>query len=198
MDDTVIRKRFVDSVEEFLRTWKFFDGVDIDWEFPGGKGANPNLGDPEIDGHTYLTLMQELRSMLDRLSNDTGKSYQLTSAISAGDDKIAVVDYTTAQESMDYIFIMTYDFNGAFNLNKLGHHTNLWAPAWEPDVQYLPTRRWYFWIKMLHPVNCIGCCMYGRGWSGVQAGKDGNPFTGKAWSSQGHLGKWRVGLLGYS
>lgn len=35
MHDSAIRARFVSSVKEFLKTWKFFDGVDIDWEFPG-------------------------------------------------------------------------------------------------------------------------------------------------------------------
>ena len=34
------RKTFVDSMEEYLKTWKFYDGVDIDWEYPGGYGAN--------------------------------------------------------------------------------------------------------------------------------------------------------------
>ncbi|WP_250131536.1 glycosyl hydrolase family 18 protein, partial [Serratia marcescens] len=77
------RDRFVGSVKEFLQTWKFFDGVDIDWEFPGGNGANPNLGSPQ-DGETYVLLMKELRAMLDQLSAETGRKYELTSAISAG------------------------------------------------------------------------------------------------------------------
>lgn len=33
MGDPAIRARFVSSVKEFLQTRKFFDGVDIDWEF---------------------------------------------------------------------------------------------------------------------------------------------------------------------
>ena len=74
---------FVASVKEFLQTWKFFDGVDIDWEFPGGQGANPSLGNPS-DGATYVVLMQELRAMLDELEAETGRQYELTSAISAG------------------------------------------------------------------------------------------------------------------
>ena len=109
MGDKVKRDRFVGSVKEFLQTWKFFDGVDIDWEFPGGKGANPNLGSPQ-DGETYVLLMKELRAMLDQLSAETGRKYELTSAISAGKDKIDKVAYNVAQNSMDHIFLMSYDF----------------------------------------------------------------------------------------
>lgn len=40
LGDKTKRDRFVASVREFLKTWKFFDGVDIDWEFPGGGGES--------------------------------------------------------------------------------------------------------------------------------------------------------------
>ncbi|MGL5669316.1 MAG: chitinase N-terminal domain-containing protein, partial [Shewanella sp.] len=124
LGDKTKRDTFVASVKEFLQTWKFFDGVDIDWEFPGGSGANPSLGNAN-DGQTYVTLMRELRAMLDELSAETGRSYELTSAISAGGDKIAKVDYQAAQQYMDYIFLMSYDFNGGWTNTELGHQTNL-------------------------------------------------------------------------
>ncbi|MGB7996372.1 MAG: chitinase N-terminal domain-containing protein, partial [Photobacterium halotolerans] len=57
--DKAKRDVFVASVKKFLQTWKFFDGVDIDWEFPGGKGANTTLGDPVNDGPAYVALMRE-------------------------------------------------------------------------------------------------------------------------------------------
>lgn len=57
------RDVFVASMKKFLKTWKFYDGVDIDWEFPGGSGASPTLGDPINDGPAYVALMQELRTM---------------------------------------------------------------------------------------------------------------------------------------
>ena len=41
LGDKTKRDTFVASVKEFLQTWKFFDGVDIDWEFPGGQGPTP-------------------------------------------------------------------------------------------------------------------------------------------------------------
>ncbi len=75
------RDVFVGSMKKFLKTWKFYDGVDIDWEFPGGDGASPTLGDPTKDGPAYVALIQELRTMLNQLEAETARTYELTSAI---------------------------------------------------------------------------------------------------------------------
>jgi chitinase len=197
MGDKNIRKRFIDSVEEFLRTWKFFDGVDIDWEFPGGQGANPDLGDPNTDGNTYLALVKELRVMLDRLSQETGKTYQLTSAISAGNDKIEVVDYQQSQAFLDHIFIMTYDFHGAWSNTTLGHQTNLYAPAWKPDVQYTADKGVTALLTqgVIPEKIILGAAMYGRGWTGVHDIQGNNPFTGMATGPV--KGTWEKGVVDY-
>ncbi|XP_060806001.1 chitinase A-like isoform X1 [Amyelois transitella] len=190
------RDRFVASVKDFLETWKFFDGVDIDWEFPGGKGANPNLGSPK-DGDVYVSLMKELREMLNELSAETGKKYELTSAISAGWDKIQVVNYKEAQKYMDHIFFMSYDFKGAWSNDTLGHQTSLYAPAWKPKETYTTD----FGVKYLlaQGVNpkkiIVGVAMYGRGWTGVQNYTDNNPFTGNATGPC--KGSWQDGVVDY-
>lgn len=194
--DKVKRKRFVDSVKDFLETWKFFDGVDIDWEFPGGKGANPDLGSPD-DGHIYVELMKELREMLNELSAKTGKKYELTSAISSGWDKIQVVDYKAAQQYMDHIFLMSYDFKGAWSNDTLGHQAALHAPAWNPKETYTTD----FGVKFLLAQGVspkkivVGVAMYGRGWTGVNGYKDGNPFTGVATGPV--KGTWQDGVVDY-
>ncbi|VBB14482.1 glycosyl hydrolase family 18 protein [Burkholderia stabilis] len=197
MHDPAKRKVFVDSTEQLLRTWKFFDGVDIDWEFPGGKGANGAIGDPGKDGTLYVTLMKELRQMLDRVSKDTGKTYELTSAIGAGKDKIDVVNYKEATKYMDYIFDMTYDYYGAFSLTELGHQTALYEPAWKPDTEY--TTHNSIRALLAQGVDSkklvVGAAMYGRGWTGVSGYTDGNPFTGTA---KGPVqGGWEPGILDY-
>lgn len=194
--DKTKRTRFVDSVKEFLQTWKFFDGVDIDWEFPGGKGANPTFGSPE-DGDVYVNLMKELREMLDELSHSTGRKYELTSAISAGWDKIQVVDYSKAQNYMDHIFLMSYDFKGAWSNDTLGHQTPLYAPEWNPKETYTTD----FGVKYLlaQGVNpkkiIVGVAMYGRGWTGVHGFEDNNPFTGNATGPV--KGTWQDGVVDY-
>lgn len=179
--DKTKRDTFVASVKEYLQTWKFFDGVDIDWEFPGGLGANPNLGSPS-DGETYVLLMKELRAMLDELSAETGRTYELTSAISAGGDKIAKVDYRAAQQYMNHIFLMSYDFNGAWTNTGLGHQTALYESSWDPNTKYTTDKG----VKALlgqgvEPGKVVvGAAMYGRGWTGVSGYQGNNPFTGTA------------------
>ena len=196
LGDKTKRDVFVASVKEFLQTWKFFDGVDIDWEFPGGSGANPSLGNAN-DGETYVTLMRELRAMLDELSAETGRSYELTSAISAGDDKIAKVDYQAAQQYMDYIFLMSYDFNGGWTNTELGHQTNLYEASWDPDTRYTTDKG----VKNLLAQGVtpgkivVGAAMYGRGWTGVNGYSGNNPFTGSATGKV--KGTWEDGVVDY-
>ncbi|MCS3459800.1 glycosyl hydrolase family 18 protein [Aeromonas sp. BIGb0445] len=196
LSDKTKRDTFVASVKEFLQTWKFFDGVDIDWEFPGGQGANPSLGGPN-DGATYVTLMKELRTMLDELEASTGRQYELTSAISAGGDKIAKVDYQAAQQYMDHIFLMSYDFNGAWTNTELGHQTNLFEASWDANTKYTTDKG----VKALLGQGVtpgkivVGAAMYGRGWTGVSGYQAGNPFTGTATGPV--KGTWENGVVDY-
>ncbi|MBZ6072164.1 glycosyl hydrolase family 18 protein [Aeromonas schubertii] len=196
LGDKSKRDTFVASVKEFLQTWKFFDGVDIDWEFPGGQGANPGLGGPN-DGQTYVTLMKELRAMLDELEAQTGRKYELTSAISAGGDKIAKVDYKAAQPYMDHIFLMSYDFNGAWSNTELGHQTNLYAASWDPATKYTTDKGVKAMLDQgVEPGKLVvGAAMYGRGWTGVSGYQAGNPFTGTATGPV--KGTWENGVVDY-
>ncbi|AIE47750.1 chitinase [Peridroma alphabaculovirus] len=197
MHDKAARQTFIDSVQEYLVTWKFFDGVDLDWEFPGGKGANPDVGNAERDRATYTTLLAELRAMLDALGAHQNRHYLLTSAISAGNDKIAVVDYTEAQKYLDLIFLMSYDFKGGWSLNELGHQTALYAPPWRPDEPYCADRAVEALLAQHVPKNKIvlGVAMYGRGWTGVASDDSDNPFLGTATGPV--PGTWEDGVVDY-
>ena len=192
------RTQFIDSVEEFLRTWKFFDGVDVDWEYPGGYGANPNLGNPLADRDTYLKLMKELRAMLDALEMETGREYELTSAISAEADKIARVDYTNAIQHLDYLFVMGYDFYGAWSNTELGHHAALFAGKADPTDDYNAHRGIQALLDQSVPASKIvlGVVMYGRGWTGVSGWTGNNHLTGRA-TGPVAKGPWEDGVWDY-
>ena len=200
LDNSANRGIFVSSVVDFLKTYTFFDGVDIDWEYPGGGGANGALGKAS-DGETYVLLMQDLRAALDSLSKETGKKYQVTSAIGAAPEKIARIDYAKASQSMDYIFMMTYDYYGAWDGN-LGHHAGIYdashaiKPNWNLDGA----------VKAMTQQNVpasklvAGVAMYGRGWQGVTGVEGNNPFTGQGGAplslAKGN-GHWEDGVLDY-
>ncbi|KJY84504.1 chitinase [Vibrio galatheae] len=215
------RDTFVASVKRFLTTWKFYDGVDIDWEFPGGGGAGAGLGDPVNDGPAYVALMQELRAMLDELEAASGRKYELTSAIGVGHDKLEDVDYADAVQYMDYIFAMTYDFYGGWN-NVVGHQTALYCGSFmrpgecdgtgvdENGEAYKgPAYTLDNAIKLLLAQGVpasklvLGAAMYGRGWEGVMPESLSDPSDPMTGVGNGKLkgstaqGVWEDGVIDY-
>ena len=113
------RATFINSVIEFLEEYTMFDGIDFDWEYPGGGGLAGNSARPE-DGANFSLLAAEMREALDQLGSETGREYTMSAALPGGHDKIANLDIPGLAESLDYMGIMTYDFYGAWQ-NTTGH-----------------------------------------------------------------------------
>ncbi|WP_230413431.1 glycosyl hydrolase family 18 protein [Zooshikella ganghwensis] len=189
------RATFVQSTIEFLKTYTFFDGIDIDWEFPGIPGANPDLGSPK-DKAAFTALMRELREALDELTQETGKQYQLTAATSAGPNKINNVDYAQVSHYVDYIFAMTYDFYGAWD-SVLGHHTGLYAAAHEKIPEFNAHDGIQNILEAGLPASklVLGAAMYGRGWTGIQGGQTSYPWDGT--NGKPIKGSWQPGVIDY-
>ncbi|WP_199775613.1 glycosyl hydrolase family 18 protein [Microbulbifer pacificus] len=122
--DPVRRKVFVDSIVHFLERYDF-DGVDIDWEYPGSDGAVVGMA-REDDGENYAILIRELRAGMDWLTQKTGKPYRLSSAIPAGLGRLQKIDWSEVHPYMDRLYAMTYDLTGAWE-RELSHHTPLYT-----------------------------------------------------------------------
>ncbi|MCK6264668.1 thrombospondin type 3 repeat-containing protein [Vibrio sp. ZSDE26] len=122
--DPVRRKVFVDSIVHFLERFEF-DGIDIDWEYPGSDGAVAGMARPD-DAETYAILIQELRAGMDWLTKKTGKPYRLSSAIPAGEGRLEKIDWSVVHPYMDRLYAMTYDITGAWE-RELSHHTPLYT-----------------------------------------------------------------------
>jgi chitinase len=105
------------------------DGVDIDWEYPGMVGDN-NTFRP-VDGENYTNLFRHLREQLDLLGAETGKQYFVTTAIGGSREFLQHTNMETAQKYLDYINLMSYDFDNTYD-NMSSHHQNLFAPANRP------------------------------------------------------------------
>ncbi|MDG2335366.1 MAG: glycoside hydrolase family 18 protein [Myxococcota bacterium] len=104
------RALFATSCADFMEAYSF-DGIDIDWEYPGGGGLAANTTRPE-DTENFTLLLQAVRAELDARGALSGRHYLLTIAAPAGAAKIANIEVEEIHGLLDFINVMTYDFNG--------------------------------------------------------------------------------------
>ncbi len=114
------RQTFVESVIAFIaRHDNVFDGVDIDWEFPGGSGLSPDLTKGYVqDRENFTALIKLLRT---RLTAEYGADFELSAALSASPAKLAAVDLNALRDEFTFINLMTYDLYGAWAKDP-SHH----------------------------------------------------------------------------
>lgn len=157
-----------------------FDGIDIDWEFVGVQGIGYNTVDPVNDKANHVLLMQEFRKQLDALSASTGKPYLLTEAIGIGYDKIGATDPGAYIKSLNWLNLMSYDYQGGWDAQgPTDHQANLYDDPASPrygKAGYVSTDGA---VKALAaagvPKNkmVVGIPFYGRGWTGVTNANNG-------------------------
>ncbi|NRB39485.1 MAG: hypothetical protein HRU20_13610 [Pseudomonadales bacterium] len=118
-NDANYRRIFVNSVVDFVRQEGVFDGIDIDWEFPGGSGATKGLSyGYEKDRDNFTALIKELRR---ELTANFGEQFELSAALSASPSKLASIDLNALKDDFTFINLMTYDLYGAWGKDP-GHH----------------------------------------------------------------------------
>lgn len=121
--DPAKRQTFISACLELIDDYDF-DGVDLDWEYPGYA---PNGGTPE-DKENFTLLIQELREALDDLSIQNGEEYLLTSCFGAPEERMQSIEWENILPLVDMVNLMTYDFHGSWDPES-NHHTPLYSPA---------------------------------------------------------------------
>jgi len=173
------RETFASSLVRFLDTYRMFDGIDFDWEYPGGGGLEGNSANPN-DGVAYADLLRVVRSRLDSLGARLGRRYGISVASPAGIDKIAAFNAAGLAPSVDHFNVMTYDFHGTWETTT-GHQAAFMADPAGYDVK---TAVQAYLAAGVDPKQIVvGAPLYTRGWSGVAGGGDGGyrePSSGKA------------------
>lgn len=160
------RARFARSAVRMLTTYAL-DGIDIDWEYPGLPGEG-NVYRPE-DRENFTLLLKALREHLDAQGARDGHRYLLTIAGGASAAYVAHTDLGAAQQYLDFVNIMTYDFAGSWS-DSTGHHTNLFpsAAAGAPAVDAASGVARYIAAGVPPEKIVLGVAFYGRWWAGVQ------------------------------
>ncbi|XP_059168600.1 acidic mammalian chitinase-like [Physella acuta] len=158
--DPALRAKFVDNSITFLRSRKF-DGLDMDWEYPGQRGS------PPADKNNLLFLMQELWLAYRDEALRTGQPrLLLTGALPAGKENIdAGYNIPELVPYIDFINVMTYDFHGSWE-NHTGINSPLFAHPTDLDEDAYLNMHWVsqYYVSLgapRHKLN-IGVGLYGR------------------------------------
>lgn len=99
----IARQNFATKCIELIEDYNF-DGIDIDWEYPGYEDHS---GTP-ADTVNYNLLLRELREKLNELGDRTGKFYGLTAALPCGPNNIANIDIESVAKYLTEFNLMTY------------------------------------------------------------------------------------------
>ncbi|UOB16797.1 glycosyl hydrolase family 18 protein [Abyssalbus ytuae] len=152
--DAAKRARFIEDCKKLINMG--FDGIDLDWEYPG-PFAGMNFTGSNADFANFATLVQEIR-------NAIGPDKLITAAMAADPAKLDGFNWSQLASTMDYFNMMTYDFNGGWS-NIAGHN----APVYPYDGAEAPDFNWQSTFTKLQSLGVpsykinFGIPFYGRG-----------------------------------
>jgi chitinase len=155
-----------------------FDGIDIDWEWPGSNSGHLGNHSSPNDKQNFGLLMKEFRSQLDALG---GQHYLLTAFMPADPAKIAAgIDIPTMFGALDIGNVQGYDFHGAWETTT-NHQGVLFDPAGDPapaNAKFSGDAAISAYLSAGVSADklTLGLPLYGRGWTGVADGGNGGLF----------------------
>jgi len=146
-----------------------FDGIDLDWEWPGSEGNTGNIIRPE-DKQNLTALVEEFRSQLDAYAAEVGHHQLLTQFLPAATSAIdAGFEVDELMDSYDFASFQGYDLAGPWDLSATNHQSKLYVPKDDPQPQFSVDTTARTLIGEGAPTSklVMGVPFYGHGWTGV-------------------------------
>jgi len=161
--DPAKRQIFLDSIVPFVKEYGF-EGVDLDWEYPGSRDTIDEAGDKEN--------FSVLCKMMSELLHEHGLLF--TAALSPGANTIEnAYDIPEISKHLDYLNVMTYDYHGWWENNShpyTGHNAPLYGREEEegeesPGYLFSVFDTLKIWLDAGAPPEktLMGFAQYGRG-----------------------------------
>jgi chitinase len=177
--DPGARARFVASSLDFLRR-EGFDGIDIDWEYPGAIGTGCPSGatcERPTDKEDFIRLAHGMRAAFDAASDVDGRAYRIT--IAAGvDSKYAANEsgpwLGRLAKSLDWLNLMTYDYHGTWE-RTANYVAPLRRDPAAPTGESIDSSVSMYLAEGIPARKLVlGVPFYGKGWTGCTPGPNGD------------------------
>lgn len=129
------RTTFIESCISLMKEYTWIDGIDIDWEYPGGSNNGERLpGDAydqgcpiwesaQKDNENFLSLIKEMREAFEKTFGEGNKKLTACASASIG-WTLPNQDWAPVAPYLDYINVMTYDLAGVWD-NRTGHASSV-------------------------------------------------------------------------
>ena len=192
----LLRTTFAHACVEAIRKFDF-DGIDIDWEYPGYVDHNGTSADVV----NSTALLMTLRDSLNAYGTRNHKKFLLSAALSATADHLSGYDVGKLTTILDMLNVMTYDYYGSWS-PRSGHNAPLYASTVADSVLNIDATFTLFNQTLHVPASKInlGIPFYGHSFAqctalnGENHGSDTTLFPGgdvNYYSLVQYLGKYR-------
>ena len=144
------RKTLANSILENIEKYHF-DGVDIDWEYPGYQTGRST----DVDSVNYTLLMKEIHDTLKAKNPD----YIVSAAIPGGIYGYQRYELDKLNNYLDYFNLMTYDLQSE---SKVTHHSAMSNGTYAPYGSCKQTAELFASRGVSKNKLIIGAAFYGR------------------------------------